>query len=236
MTNVAPITLLDGLSTTRAIRRYTEQAVTDDELATVMFGATRAPSGSNRQPFRFVVVRDGETAADAKRLIARAGRMLWAGKRGSDGYDEGGGSDPSSPKARMAATMDAYVARLAEVPVLVFGCLVRYRDPVLTEGASIYPACQNLLLAARALGLGGVLTTMHTFVEDDLRSLLRIPAEPAVTIAATITLGHPVGRHGPVRRRPLATLVFDGGWEEPADWAVDPSATRFTSTGPAHAG
>jgi nitroreductase len=103
---------------------------------------------------------------------------------------------------------------------------VRYRPPNPTEGASIYPACQNLLLAARARGLGGVLTMWHGGVEDQLRELLGIP--DGVAIAATIPIGHPEGSHGPVRRRPLTDVVFDDRWDQAAPWAVDPPGTRFT--------
>jgi nitroreductase len=116
------------------------------------------------------------------------------------------------------------------VPVLILPCLVRYREPTPTEGGSIYPACQNLLLAARALGYGGVLTAWHTLVEVELKRLLGIPDE--VFVAGTISLGRPAGSHGPVRRRPLAELVFEGGWDEPAEWAVDPPGTRHTGGGP----
>ncbi|MGH9207131.1 MAG: nitroreductase family protein, partial [Acidimicrobiales bacterium] len=108
-------------------------------------------------------------------------------------------------------------------------CLVRYRRPTPSEGASIYPACQNLLLAARALGYGGVLTGWHSFVEDELRQLLAIPED--VSIAATITLGRPRGSHGPVRRRPIGELVFEESWSESAAWAVDPPGVRHTSAG-----
>jgi nitroreductase len=93
---------------------------------------------------------------------------------------------------------------LADVPVLILPCFLRYRAPNVTEGANIYPACQNLLLAARALGYGGVFTGWQHSVEDRLRSLLDIPEE--VVFAGTITLGRPQGGHGPVRRRPLGEL------------------------------
>ena len=114
--------------------------------------------------------------------------------------------------------------------MVVIACLQRHRDPHPTEGASVYPACQNLLLAARALGYGGVMTTWHSFVEADLRTLLGIPDD--VALCATIPLGRPAGGHGPVRRRPVAELVYDDGWEEPAMWAADPAGTSFTAAGP----
>ena len=222
--------LLTGLATTRAIRRYTDQPVTDADLATILWAATRAPSGSNRQPFRFLVLRDGPAASEARVILAEAAKRLWSAKRGTDGYDRGSGTVVDSPKARMARTMEAYTERFADVPVIILGCLVRYRAPSPLEGASIYPACQNLLLAARAVGIGGVLTQLHGLVEPDLRRVLGIPDHAA--LHATITLGYPVGGHGPVRRRPLGEMVYEDQWDGPASWAVDPDGTRFTSAGP----
>ena len=86
------------------------------------------------------------------------------------------------------------------------------------------------LLAARALGYGGVITGFQGFVEPQLRELLGIPEE--VFIGCTVTLGKPAGSHGPVRRRPLEELVFSGEWGQSPGWAVDPPGTRYTSAGP----
>ena len=126
--------------------------------------------------------------------------------------------------------MQHFVDHFEDVPVLVLPCLVRHRAPSPLEGASIYPACQNLLLAARALGYGGVFTGWQFGVEGELRELLRLPDEAA--IAGTITIGRPAGRHGPVRRRPLSELTFGERWGEPPSWAVDPPGTSHTSAGP----
>ena len=223
--------LLEGLTTTRAIRRYRNEPVPPDALRAMLFAATRAPSGSNRQPFRFIVLTDGPRARKAKSLVAGGARRFWTAKRAADGYDRGSGTDAASPKSRLARSMDQFVEHFEDVPVLVFPCLIRYRSPMPTEGASVYPACQNLLLAARALGFGGVLTGWHAAVEGELRDLLAIPEE--VFIAATITIGRPIGTHGPVRRRPLGEAVFSEGWGEPAPWAIDPPGTAFTAAGPA---
>jgi nitroreductase len=130
----------------------------------------------------------------------------------------------------MARSMQQYVDEFERVPVLVLPCLVRYREPNPLEGASVYPACQNLLLAARALGYGGVLTLFHALVDAELRALLDIPDGTA--IAATVTIGRPAGGHGPVRRRPLAELVFEERWDRAPAWAVDPPGTRHTAAGP----
>ena len=224
-----PIGLLEGITTTRTIRRYTDEPVPDDALQAMMFAATRAPSGSNRQPFRMLVLTDGPKATMAKQLIGGAARDAWAAKRSRDSYDTGSGSVQNSPKARMARVMQGYVDEFESVPVLVLPCLQRYRKPNSFEGASVYPAVQNLLLAARALGFGGALTGWHLAVEDELRSLLEIPDD--VFVAGTITIGKPAGSHGPVRRRPMRELIYAESWGNSVDWE-DPPGTRFTSAGP----
>jgi len=216
-----PIGLLEGLASTRAIRRFRPDPVPDDDLATILWSASRAPTGSNRQPFRFVVLRDGPRAVEAKAILGQAFRAEWATKQLADA---------SSPKSRMAATMQRFVDRFEETPVVILACSLRYRAPNPHDGANVYPACQNLLLAARGLGYGGVMTMWHALAEPDLRRATAIPDD--VWIAATIALGRPEGHHGPVRRRPLRELVFDDGWDEPASWATDPPGTRFTASGP----
>jgi nitroreductase len=211
MNSEAEVNLLEGLATTRAIRRYTSDPVDLDDLRSILWHAGRAPSGSNRQPFRFLVLRDGRHAIAAKALLGMAFRIGWATKRESDGYR------PS----RFADSMQHYVDHFEQVPVVVLVCLDRYRPPNSNEGASVYPACQNLLLAARALGYGGALTMWHLGVEDELRSMLAVPEH--VALSACITLGVPAGRHGPLKRKPLADITFDDTWGTSAEWAVEPA-------------
>lgn len=223
------LSLLDGLATTRAIRRYRDEPIPDEDLARILFAATRAPTGSNRQGFRFLVLTDGPKATEAKALLGATFRAGWESKRDGDGYDDGSGGDDDSPKARMARTMQHFVDHFERTPAVVLAC-IRVRHGGLADGGSIFPACQNLLLAARALGYGGVMTGWHRQCEAELRDVLGIPDEFAV--AATIPLGKPVGNHGPVRRRPIRELVFADGWDEPAPWADDPPGTRFSGTFP----
>ena len=222
--------LLEGINSTRAIRRYRDESIPDKDLRDMLFAATRAPSGSNRQPFRFVVLTDSEKAKQAKVLIKQGAESVWRAKKTNDQYDQRSGADSASPKARMARTMDSYVENFDKVPVLILPCLVRYREPTPMEGASVYPAVQNLLLAARALGYGGVITGFHHMVETELKNLLGIPEE--VFVSCTVTLGKPKGKHGPVRRRPMNELVYGDTWNESPEWAVDPAGTRHTSAGP----
>src|SRR4249919_1752130 len=120
--------LLEGIVTTRSIRRYRDEPVPPEALRAMLFAATRAPSGSNRQPFRLLVLADGPKAAEAKRLIGGAARAAWAAKRASDGYDSGSGADEQSPKARTARAMQQLVDGFDRVPVVVLPCLVRYRE------------------------------------------------------------------------------------------------------------
>ena len=203
------IGLLEGLATTRAIRRYTDAPIPDEDLAEILWHAGRAPSGSNRQPFRFLVLRDGPNATAAKSLLGDAFRTGWTAKREADGYRP----------TRFADSMQRYVDRFEQIPVVVLVCLDRYRSPSPYEGASVYPACQNLLLAARALGYGGALTMWHLGVEPELRELLDVPEHAA--LSACITLGVPEGNHGPVKRKPLSDVVFDDGWGQTPAWLRD---------------
>ena len=224
------IGLLEGLATTRAIRRYTDEAVSDEDLAAVMWAATRAPSGSNRQPFRFVVLRDGPAAAEAKGILGRSFRAAWAEKVAADGYRESSGDAEDSPKARMGRSMQRFVDRFEDTPVVVLACLGRHRAAHLSEGASVYPACQNLLLAARARGLGGVMTMWHQPVEAELRVVLGIPRRhrhrrhhpPRPPRRRPRAGAPPTGRRARLRR-PLAGRGPVG---------ARPPGTRFASAGP----
>jgi nitroreductase len=239
--------LIELIATTRAIRRYRPEPIPDPLLQQILWAATRAPSGSNRQGFHFVVLTEGDPAEAAKSLLGGAFRTFWAMKREADGYNadrspksqagtvgEGQSADEPgflTPKQRMADTMQHFVDQFESTPCVVLACLKRHRAPTPTEGASIYPAVQNLLLAARSLGYGGVITQWHHSVEGELKVVLGIPSD--VAVHAVIPLGKPVGGgHGPVRRRPMGELVSLNGWGIPPIWAVDPEGTRFTQAGP----
>lgn len=225
-----PADVIGVLATTRTIRRYTDEEIPEPDLAKILWAASRAPSGSNRQPFRFIVLRDSIVARQAKALLGEAFRRGWSSKRSADGYTTGSGADENSPKARQARAMQQYVDHFEQIPVVVLVGLNRYREPSPYEGASVYPACQNLLVAARALGYGGALTMWHLSVENELREILHIGSD--VALSACITLGRPQGSHGPVRRRPLSELVYEDTWGTSADWALDPPGAAFTSAGP----
>lgn len=216
-----PLHLYDGIVTTRAIRRYLPDDVPEDDLNKMLFAATRGPSGHNTQPFRFLVLRRTPEAAEARALLGEGFVRAWAPNRQEPADDD------TSRRARMARTMNHFVDTIADAPVLILalahGEMLR-QD--ITAGASVYPACHNLLLAARALGYGGVITMWHRPVAQQLARTLELPAD--VSIVATMPVGKPVGKHGPVRRRPLSELVYENRFGEAATWAIDPEGTRFT--------
>ena len=99
----------DVVTTTRAIRRYRPEPIPDEDLNKILFAASRAPSGSNSQPWRFIVLRDGPTAREARAVLGETMRRMWNEKSAQDGYDKGSGAAPDSPKSRMAAAMQHFV-------------------------------------------------------------------------------------------------------------------------------
>lgn len=227
------LTPLEALATTRSIRRYTDDPVPVRDLNRILWTATRAPSGTNRQPFRFLVLRDGPRAKRARKVMGRAFRAGWAKKVEAEGWTIDLDDRGSTRRERMLQTMQRFVDTFERIPVILLALYVPYRSAArrsLMDGASIYPACQNLLVAARSLGYGACFSGWHVGVADELHEILNIPGH--VEIALTITLGRPEGKHGPVRRRPIHELVFEDGWGEKAPWAQDPPGTRFTGGGP----
>lgn len=214
-----PDAFLEALCTTRAIRRFKDEDVAEEDLHKMFFAATRAPSGSNRQNFRFVVLRRGSPTARARRVLAEEYRRRWNSKAETEGFRGRVRDNPDSRMGRMVDSMDKFVDDFEDIPVIVLVCILRHEDPTPLEGSSIYPACQNLLLAARVLGYGGVLTQFHTGVGQQLASMLDMP--DAAEIVGVIALGRPVGRHGPVRRMPMKECVFEDQWGTSAPWLAE---------------
>ncbi len=207
----------------------------------------RAPSGTNRQPFRFIVLRrDDPRPRPARALLARSFRESWVDKRAD--LDRDGAPAEGSPRARMQATMQHFVDHLDEMPVIVLVGLERYRPANPYEGASVYPACQNLLLAARALGYGGALTGGTTPSRPSCarcsasptasrcRRASRSACRPGATdrCAASRCGARPRRPLGPRRRRGSGTgTVADDPY---AVLGVDPRRSRGRSCGPPGAG
>jgi nitroreductase len=198
------------VSTQRAIRRLKPDGISDAALRQILDAAVCAPSGGNRQSWSFIVVRDAATRARIGELYREAfGELLKIPY-----YRDAAAAAPDSPGGRMMASVRHLAEHLAEAPVLVLACIATDgARATLTTGASVYPAVQNLLLAARALGIGSCLTTIHRFRDPALKALLGIPAD--VETAALIPLGYPLGKFGRPPRRPVAEVTFRDRWGRP---------------------
>ncbi len=200
--------IYEVMQTQRAIRRWTDQPVDRDTIERIIQAACWAPSGSNSQPWGFLVVTDDgirERLAEAIRNWFTAGL--------ADRPDPSQLPDPT--QRRMLTGAFNLFDNFAAAPVWIIPCLVRPESPAadgLIAGSSIYPSIQNLMLAARAEGLGTVLTTPQEGIMDDLRAELSIPdnARPV----AIIPMGHPDANFGPVTRKPLDTFLHWNGWSE----------------------
>ena len=199
--------VFEAMSTARAIRRYTSDPISDEVLRRCLEAATWSPSGGNRQAWRFVVLRSPEVRA----VLGQTYRTAWAVAKFDYGLTGEEAPDDPSPRARMGRTMQHFVDHMEDTPVFVLFCLKgRGRRPHLAEGGSIYPAMQNFALAARAQGVGTVVTTFFLDAEAELRDLIGIPDE--WLLAGLLPLGYPVGRHGPVRRRPVEEVTYVDTW------------------------
>ncbi|MDA0269511.1 MAG: nitroreductase family protein [Chloroflexi bacterium] len=190
-----PITdAMDLFRHQRAVRDWSDRPVTDDDLRIVLQAALHAPSGSNTQPWRFVVVRD-QAVKDAI----------------SDEYEAAQTGDSAAPAARQPSGSGT----LSRAPVLIVPCVqvpARTGRAGFQTGASVYPACQNLMLAARAVGLGTVMTTRHRIRRAQIHAILRIPE--GYDTAAIIPLGWPDRAYGPNRRAPLDEFLVYDRWPE----------------------
>lgn len=176
----------------RQVRAFSDRPVEDDDLRQVLQAAVHGPSASNAQPWRFIVVRDPEVKAKLDALYEAAFAEQY------------GGTPPPRGQDRQPLT---------QVPVLIVPC-VRVRGRAnLATGASVYPSVQNLLLAARALGMGGGITTLHRLKLAEVQELLGIP--DGWESAAIVLLGWPDRDYGPNRRPPLESFITYDHWTDP---------------------
>jgi nitroreductase len=194
--------LEEAMETQRAIRRLRSDPVDDETIHRLLELAIRAPTGGNLQSWEFVVVRD----PDVKHQLARMNRQSWSIMRRIYGFQV-----RNDPKGKRGLAAGQWLAdHFEETPVVLVACL---RGPrvwfpkvvVSSYYGSIYPAVQNLLLAARALGLGATLTTLPVWSSLMARRTLGLPWN--VTPIAAVPLGWPQGRYGPTTRRPVEEVA-----------------------------
>ena len=197
----------DTVTTQRAIRRLKSDPIPEAVLRQIMDAAICAPSGGNRQGWSFLVIRDAAKRARLGELY----RESWGELMKAPYYRGAATAPPDSREGKMIASASHLSEHLGEAPVLILACIgTDGARPTITTGASIYPAVQNLMLAARALGLGSCITTIHKHRDPQVKELLGIPAD--VETAALIPLGYPLGKFGRPPRRPVAEVVHADHW------------------------
>jgi nitroreductase len=206
------------------MRRLRPDPVPEDLVLKVLTAAGAAPSPGNTQGWDFVVVREPGRRAQLASILAAAVAPLLPSPEPEPEPRDIERRDPSAAPGELAArarrrlleSARHLVAHAGEVPVWILVCGRAVYPPAAPSadwiGAAVYPAAQNLLLAARALGLGATFTTWHRPCEERVRSLLGIPED--VHIAVTIPLGWPDAPFGPVRRKPLEDIVHMDGWRQ----------------------
>jgi nitroreductase len=222
--------LFETLYTTRALRRFKPDAVPDEAVFQILDAAIRAPSGQNAQDWRFLIVRERATLA----AMAEWSQTPWQRYRARFGER----SIESLPRSQRLSlkSVQHLVQHLQDCPlvIVVMGLKGRHGTP----GGSTFPAVQNLLLAASALGLGGSVFNFPLSHEAELRMLLEIPDNNQ--IYCIVPLGYPTDRQGPVKRKPVKDVVYverfgarwpyaeaqpDEGWQ--SRWLESPDQARF---------
>lgn len=197
--------LFDIMNTMRAMRRLKPDPVPDDLIVRILEAGTRAPNGANSQTWHFIVVKD---------VAIKKAVQVWYKKA----LDEIVGPRYASSAPPAGSTAEKYhrqhlaveylTEHFHEAPVWIVACIKHDNSlipPDRSAGASIYPAVQNMLLAARALGLGANLTTRHLRFEEESEKALELPE--GVHSYAIIPIGYPMGNFGPVGRGDLRDFV-----------------------------
>lgn len=195
------IGLFEAMLTQRAIRYFKPDPVPRELLDKILEAASKAPSGTNRQMWHFVIVQDAELRRKLSDFYRLAGRdalpyLQWL--------------EEDNPRILRSATH--LVEHMDDAPVLLLACIEHGGVTNLVTGSSIYPAVQNILLAARGLGLASVLTTFHKRYEDEIKALLGMPRH--IETAALLPIGYPAdgARYGPTRRKPMNEVTHWDGW------------------------
>jgi nitroreductase len=218
VTSSEELGLYEAIDTTRSFRRFTDKPVPDEAIHRILEAARKAPSPTNSQPWAFIVIRDPAT----RRAIAEIYAKSW-------GFAKQFYGDPAKakdePERRMLTATDRIATAADEAPVFVNCCLDRSRlgamvtpdlqtilEPSSVYGA-VYAAIQNLLLAARGLGLGAVPTNLTRLLDAEVKPILGMPDH--VETVSLILLGYPKGKFGPPLRRPLEEIAHAELWGKP---------------------
>jgi len=209
--------LFESMRTMRTIRRFEKREIPEEVLLEMVTAATWAPNGSNSQPWGFLLVREPGLKKALRDLYLARFEPAEAAYKAIAAAS--GGMNPQ--QARMMRGARYLAEHLDDAGVLVFPCVDKHRYPMIfdeqgkprdpvTLYATIFPAVENLLLAARARGIGGCLTTILRFADAEVREMLAIPDHVETTVM--IPMGYARDKFGPVVRRPAREVTYFDRW------------------------
>jgi nitroreductase len=201
--------IFEVMHTARAMRWLRPDPVPPELIRRILEAAVAAPNGGNRQTWGFIVVTNPAIKADVQQYYAKAFDVV------SQMYT----SSPPPPGmtdaqyARQHKGVQHLTEHFDEAPVWIVACIDHGGHPNASTGASVYPAVQNILLAARALGLGATLTTRHTMYAAEVDAIFGLPEN--VTALAIAPIGYPDRGFSRVRRGPIEDVVYQDRWGQP---------------------
>lgn len=216
-----PNPVIEAIMTARAIRRFTAEPVTDDELWTCLRAAQQAPSGGNVQPVTYLVVTDADVKSRLGAWYRTSFDRYEAASSGRHGDDPRPMSDAQARSWSRTHTASRHLAdHMAASPAIVL-----FLQPLIPWGdadddgpidigrldASVYPAVQNFVIAARSLGLGTTLTTVIRVNQQAVLDDLGVPAG-RFEIAALVPVGRPAGHFGVASRKPVGAVTHWNEW------------------------
>jgi nitroreductase len=196
----------EAMFTQRATRRLDpNRPVSDETLQIVLDAASKAPNGGNAQPARFLVIRDRANIEAFGKLYFEA---WWAKRKDAYGWT----SKADIPEGSVYRFPAQLADEMASAPVIILA----FSQASGVAASSTYPGVQNLLLSARALGIGSVLTTLHATVMDRVNTMFSVPEE--MVFHCCIPLGYPRGNFGPTSRLPTSATTYWDNWGAPPPW------------------
>jgi nitroreductase len=212
--------LFQTLYTSRSLRRFSDEVVPDEAVFQLLDAAVRAPTGHNAQDWRFVVVTEDEPKRRLQAWAEEAWQAVFASTYPDDASID---ALPRTQRLSIRSVRDL-AHSLASVPLIVVVCGLRGRHS--NPGGSHFPAIQNMLLAARGLGLGGSIFNLAMIHADELAEMLGIP--DSNEIYSIVPIGYPTDRHGPVRRKPVAKVAYWNRWGEEWPYAREQPEDGWT--------
>lgn len=212
------LNIYEALYTTRSMRRLKPDPIPLDVQARILDAAIRAPSGSNLQRWRFLLVDDPAVRNQLGPLYRAAVQQLWATAYPDriERANQNPELDENKQTMRLVNSAQHLADHFEEIPLLLFA--FAQMD---STGSSIFPAIWSAMLAARAEGVGSCLTTILDFRHDEVYEVLGVPGDGGWEMKACVTLGYPTGRWGVAERQPVQDVTYRNQWDSPSGFAFD---------------